>query len=277
MINKFLNRFSLIIILSLFVSAFSFVMASGESDFPPGYYDIIAIVLVVIVMIAFLGLIYFESKKETELKKKETVWSKVKFILTRSTPIEKETDILLDHDYDGIRELDSRVPPWYTWLFYGTIIFGIYYMLNYHVFHTGKLQYEEYEEEVRLASIQKTELIKSGAFISEETVTQLTDAASLSAGKDIFKTNCIACHLEDGGGLVGPNLTDEYWIHGGGIKNVFRTIRDGVPAKGMIRWETQLSPKQIQEVASYVLSLQGTTPAVPKAPQGEKWVEPSDN
>ncbi len=273
--SKFFNRFNFILLISILVSAFSFTQAAGQSDYPPGYYDIIAVALVIIVMIAFLGLIYFESRKDRELKQGESLWDKVKYMLTRSTPIEKEADILLEHEYDGIRELDNRIPPWFNGLFYFTILFGIYYLLNYHVFHTGKLQYEEYEEEMKLAAMQKAELIESGAMINEETVTMLTDAASLSAGKEIFKKNCVACHLDDGGGLVGPNLTDEYWIHGGGIKNVFKTIKYGVPAKGMIRWETQLSPRQIQEVASYVLSLQGTTPANPKAPEGEKWEEPA--
>ena len=105
----------------------------------------------------------------------------------------------------------------------------------------------------------------------------LTAPADLSAGKTIFDANCVACHRPDAGGLVGPNLTDDYWIHGGGIKNVFHTISEGVPQKGMITWKTQLNPKQIQEVASYVLSLHGTNPANPKPPQGDKWEEPKSS
>jgi cytochrome c oxidase cbb3-type subunit III len=202
---------------------------------------------------------------------------KIKDKLVGAVPIEKEGDILLEDDYDGIKELDNKVPPWFNLLFLITIIFAIYYLLDYHVFKTGKLQYQEYQEEMQQAEIQKAELIKSGAFVNENTVLRLNDAESLSAGKNIFKTNCVPCHGPDAGGVIGPNLTDDYWIHGGGIKNIFHTITYGVPAKGMISWQTQLNPKQIQEVASYVMSLHGTHPANPKPPQGDKYVEPEDS
>ncbi|MEJ2195649.1 MAG: cbb3-type cytochrome c oxidase N-terminal domain-containing protein [Ignavibacteriaceae bacterium] len=251
------------------------LFAEGESDFPPNYYDIIAISLMLVVVLTFLGLIYFEQKKETTEKKEIPLFAKLRHLLTLSTPIEKEKDILFDHEYDGIKELDSRIPPWFTGLFWVTILFAVYYMLNFHVLNTGKLMYEEYEEEMKIALLQKEELMASGAFLTEQSVTQLTDDVALLAGKNIFEANCVACHLADGGGLVGPNLTDEYWIHGGGIKNIFHTIKYGVPEKGMISWQRQLNPIEIQEVASYVMSLQGTHPAVPKPPQGEIWTEPA--
>ena len=194
-------------------------------------------------------------------------------MLTKSTPIEREKDILFDHDFEGIKELDSTIPPWFAWLFILTIIFAAYYMIDYHIVGSGQVMAEEYNEEVRIASLEREALIKSGAFVNEETVTLLTDPAGLEAGKNIFQTNCIACHAADGGGIVGPNLTDDYWIHGGGIKNVFKVIKYGVVEKGMIAWQTQLNPNQMQEVASYVLSLHGTTPAAPKQPEGQIWVE----
>ena len=193
--------------------------------------------------------------------------------MTKSTPIEREQEIMFDHDFDGIKELDSKIPPWFSWLFILTIIFGVYYMLDYHVFATGKLSHEEYQQEMSIAAAEKEALIKSGAFVNEETVTLLTDAADLQTGKEIYDLNCIACHAANGGGIVGPNLTDKYWIHGGGIKNVFKTIKYGVVEKGMISWQTQLNPNQMQDVASYVLSLQGTKPAAPKPPEGEIWKE----
>ena len=133
--------------------------------------------------------------------------------------------------------------------------------------------YDEYNEEIAIASAEKEALMKTGALINEETVTVLTDASALQSGKAIYDANCIACHANDGGGIVGPNLTDQYWINGGGIKNIFKTIKNGVPAKGMISWQTQLNPNQIQQVASYILSLHGTTPVNPKEPQGEIWNE----
>jgi cytochrome c oxidase cbb3-type subunit 3 len=262
-----------LITIFLFFITVNTAIAAGESDFPPNYYDIVALILLAIVMIAFIGLIYFESKKEVEKKRKISLITKLDQLLNRSVPIEKEDEILFDHEYDGIKELDSRVPPWYTGLFYATILFSIIYLLNFHVLNTGKLMYEEYEEEMKIASLKQNELMNSGALITEESVTQLTDDISILAGKQIYDANCVACHTADGGGLVGPNLTDEYWIHGGGIKNIFKIVKYGVPSKGMISWQTQLNPLQMQQVASYVMTFKGTTPLAPKAPEGEVWVE----
>ena len=275
MINNIFKdlKMKLITIFFLFITV-NTAFASGESDFPPNYYDIIALVLLLIVMIAFLGLIFVESRKELAKKKEISLIAKIGLFFNRSVPIEKEDDILLDHNYDGIKELDSRVPPWYSGLFYGTIIFAVYYMLIFHVFDTGKLMYDEYEEEMKFAAIQKAELMNTGSMLTEENVTLLSDDASLFSGKEIYDANCVACHTADGGGLVGPNLTDEYWIHGGGIKNIFKVVKYGVPSKGMISWQTQLNPLQIQEVSSYIMTFQGTTPLSPKAPEGEIWVEP---
>lgn len=248
------------------------INAQGENTFPPSYYDLVAVILLLLIMISFITLIYFEVRKPANLNLRG-LFGRLWTFINRSTPVENEKDILLDHNYDGIRELDSRVPPWFSWLFYITIIFAIYYLLDYHVFNTGKLMYDEYAEEMQKAEIKKAELMKSGALINEETVTELTDKPDLDKGKEIFSLNCIACHASDGGGIVGPNLTDDYWINGGGIKNIFKTIKYGVPSKGMISWQTQLNPTQIQEVASYVMSLHGTKPANPKAPEGELWKE----
>lgn len=251
------------------------LFAAGESDYPENYYDKVAIFLVFIIILGFLALAYFEGRqKPVAEKKKSVLWEKIKQYLTKSTPIEKENEILLvDHNYDGIRELDNRIPPWFSGLFYVTILFAVWYMIYYHVMGAGQLQEQEYVEEVRLAEIKKAELIKSGAFINEETVTLVTEPAVLNEGKEIFTKNCVACHAADGGGLVGPNLTDDYWIHGGGIKNVFKVIKYGVTNKGMLAWQNQLNPNQMQAVASYVISLHGTKPANPKAPEGEIWNE----
>jgi len=275
LISKFEIRNSkLKYLLTIILLPFSNLFAAGESDFPPNYYDTVALILLAVIVITLVSIIYYEGKpKKDKLvkEKKDSVLAKIRHALTKSTPIEREQEIMLDHDYDGIRELDSKIPPWFSWLFILTILFGVYYMLNYHVFATGKLSHEEYEQEMSIAAAEKEALIKSGALVNEETVTQLTDAADLQSGKQIFETNCIACHAADGGGIVGPNLTDKYWIHGGGIKNVFKTIKYGVPDKGMISWQSQLNAKQMQDVASFVLSLQGTKPANPKLPEGQIW------
>ncbi|HMN50109.1 MAG TPA: cbb3-type cytochrome c oxidase N-terminal domain-containing protein [Ignavibacteriaceae bacterium] len=273
--RKKFNHFVLIIILILISDSFaqnSNSTAAPAPDFPPSYYDVVALFLIAIIITGFIAIVYYEGRKEVvRVKKTVSAFARFRQYITRSAPIEKEADIMLDHDFDGIRELDNRVPPWFSWLFYVTIIFAVIYLLNYHVFQASPLQDEEYQMQVKEAEAQRTALVKSGAFLNEETVTLLTDPASLDAGKQIFTTNCIACHAADGGGLVGPNLTDDYWIHGGGIKNIFKTIKYGVTAKGMIAWQSQLNPKQMQEVASYVISLHGTKPANPKQPEGTIW------
>ena len=177
-------------------------------------------------------------------------------------------NILAGHEYDGIKELDNRLPRWWLWLFYITIIFAAVYFIRYHVIRTGKLQDAEYKAEVEAAS-SKYQQPAETASINAVTVTLLADATSLEAGKAIFDKSCVVCHLSKGEGLVGPNLTDQYWIHGCKIGDLFNTITVGVPDKGMISWKDQLTPLQIQQVASYILSLQGTNPPNAKAPQGE--------
>ena len=277
--RKKFNHFS--IVLSLLLAASSFAQTTTttvQPDFPPSYYDIVAMFLIAIIIIGFIAIVYYEGRKsvaveEEVLEKQPSAFAKFRRFITKTTPVETENDLLLDHDYDGIRELDSQIPPWFLWLFYVTIFFAIVYMLDYHVFNSSPLQDAEYNLQVEQAQIERTALINSGAFLNEESVTLLTDAAALDAGKQIFATNCVACHTADGGGLVGPNLTDDYWIHGGGIKNVFKTIKYGVVAKGMISWQSQLNPKQMQDVSSYIISLHGTTPANPKAPEGTLWKE----
>lgn len=215
------------------------------------------------------------TEKVKEYEERPNFWNSFMRSMTRSVPVEKEKDVLLDHDYDGIRELDNQLPPWWKYGFYLTIVFAVVYLFSYHLSGTGKLQIAEYEEQLAVAEAEKAEMMKRSAeFVTESNVTRLTDASLIADGKGIFEKNCVACHKADGGGSVGPNLTDDYWIHGGGIANLFKTIKEGVPAKGMISWKSQLSPKQIQEVASYVLTLHGTNPSGAKEPQGDLWNEP---
>jgi cytochrome c oxidase cbb3-type subunit 3 len=206
-------------------------------------------------------------------KEPESVWKKFdRKFLTRATPIEKEKDIMFEHGYDGIRELDNDLPPWWKYGFYLTILFAVIYLLHYHVLDTGKLSIQEYNEEITVAEAElKERMLKNADMVSAQTVAMLNEPDALNKGQGIYSQNCVACHGQNGEGGVGPNLTDEFWIHGGGIKNVFTVVQDGVPAKGMISWKSQLSPKQIQQVASYILTMQGTKPANAKDPQGEVW------
>lgn len=194
---------------------------------------------------------------------------------TRSKGIEQESDILLDHDYDGIRELDNVLPPWWVNLFYATIIFGLVYIVRFHVVN-DYTQAEEFDQEVALANIEieKNKAANPVEEVTVDKVTLLTDAESLAKGKEIFVNACAACHKADGGGVVGPNLTDEFWINGGGIKNVFKLIAEGSKNNPtMVGWAKTLGTKEVQKVSSYVISLQGTKPAGAKPAEGEKWVE----
>lgn len=231
---------------------------------------VIAITAFLIALVLWLVLVYAENN---DVKGEKITVPFRKFIhsLTQSVSLQEEDDIMLDHDFDGIRELDNKIPPWWTALFYGAIVFAVVYMIDYHVIGDGNVQINEYNTEVQAAALELELLTKSGKMITEETVMFVDDAASLSAGKEIFDKNCAACHGFKGEGLVGPNFTDDYWIHGGSIKNMYAIISEGVPAKGMISWKSQLSPNQIQEVASYIRTLRGTNPPNQKAPEGEKW------
>lgn len=198
--------------------------------------------------------------------------------LTRSREIDHDADLMLDHDYDGIKELDNVLPPWWVYLFYATIIFALVYLLRFHVFGDYN-QAQEYAAEVELAQaeIEKNKSIAPDE-LNVDKVTLLTDAESIAKGKEIFTNACVACHKADGGGQIGPNLTDEYWINGGGIKNVYKTISEGGrEGKGMVPWKSNIKPSDIQKVASYVLSLQGTKPAGAKPAEAEAklWVEES--
>lgn len=190
--------------------------------------------------------------------------------LTDAVAIEDEHEILMDHSYDGIHELDNNLPPWWKYGFYITVVLMVGYMWYYLISVDHHVGHNEFVAEMQLAA---EEAANRKANVDENSVELLTAASDLDAGKKIFVQNCVVCHGANGEGGVGPNLTDEFWIHGGGIKNVFRTVKVGVPEKGMTPWGNTLSPTDMQKVSSYVLSLQGSNPANGKEPQGEKWTE----
>ncbi|PQJ78231.1 cbb3-type cytochrome c oxidase N-terminal domain-containing protein [Polaribacter porphyrae] len=246
--------------------------------------------LVWIALIGFVGVVVLKEivnfmaiKRATQLQNEkdgivpepENAW--LKRLLqswTKSKAIEEEQEIILDHNYDGIKELDNSLPPWWVYMFYATILFAVVYLVRFEVMG-GDTQEVEYEKAVAQARIEinKYKATSPDVFNVEDLVL-LTDAKDLKRGKAVFNLNCASCHLKDGGGSIGPNLTDEYWILGGGIKNVYNTVaKGGRTGKGMIAWDKTLKPADIAKVSSYVISLQGTTPAKAKAPQGEKWEE----
>ena len=193
---------------------------------------------------------------------------------TKVRAIEEESEIILDHNYDGIKELDNSLPPWWVYMFYATIVFAVVYLVRFEVLD-GDNQVTEYEKAVAQAKMEVTKFKATATdLITAENVELLTSESDLKRGKAVFNLNCASCHLADGGGYIGPNLTDEYWILGGGIKNVYSTlVNGGRDGKGMISWKNTLKPADMAKVSSYVLSMQRTTPAKGKAPQGEKWKE----
>ncbi|RXJ50095.1 cbb3-type cytochrome c oxidase N-terminal domain-containing protein [Gelidibacter gilvus] len=202
-------------------------------------------------------------------------WVKKTYIkMLGSKPIEKEGEIILDHDYDGIKELDNDLPPWWRYGFYASIVFAVVYMLRFHVFD-GANQYDELESTLEIAKMELEEYKKNAKdLVDFDSVTVMTDPADLANGKIVYDAYCVACHMPDGGGGIGPNLTDEHWILGGGIKNIFHTVSEGGRSgKGMVPWKSTLKPIEMAQVSSYILTFQGTTPANPKDPEGDIWVE----
>jgi cytochrome c oxidase cbb3-type subunit III len=201
-------------------------------------------------------------------------WNK----LNRSIAIDKEKDIDLNHEYDGIRELDNSVPPWWMFGFVFFILFGFGYLYRYHVAKSAPLQLEELQIAMEKAEVEKEAYLKLSANnIDENSVTKL-DENGIASGKSLFTQNCVACHGPEGqGNAVGPNLADTYWLHGGDIKDVFKTIKYGWPDKGMRSWKEDFSPVQIAELASFVKSLAGTNPANAKEPQGELFNDTDEN
>ena len=276
--------------------------AAVASNNPPLFSDIMSVVLAACVFVVGITAVYAIYKtldllvrlRELKIYEKHGLeqyireheanqgswWKKFSKSMTAAVPLEREDEILFDHDYDGIRELDNSLPPWWLYGFYLTIGIAIVYMVYYHVSDYGMSSHEEYAYEMEEAQKQvDAYLSKQANLVDENTVALLNDEKSLAEGKEIFVSLCAPCHLESGGGnetSVGPNLTDKYWLHGGSIKDVFTTIKYGVPEKGMISWKSQIRPADMQKVASYILSLQGTNPPGAKGPQGELY-EPETN
>ena len=201
---------------------------------------------------------------------KPSLWTR----LMGLKPIAEEESLVMEHKFDGIAELNNPTPAWFMVLFYGTIIFAVLYLLNYEVLGFGPSQEQEYTTELEKAETDKVAFLSRPGnaknAVDENNIVQSKDEPIITAGAALFKTTCSPCHGEHGEGIVGPNLTDEYWLHGGTIKEVFKTIKYGVPEKGMISWEKSMSATQIANLANYVLSLQGSKPAGAKAPQGDK-------
>ncbi|MBD0258637.1 MAG: c-type cytochrome [Cytophagales bacterium] len=231
------------------------------------------ILIVLIYVLRIVRLLITAEQPATAPAASESLLAQLRrrFLTGDLKPIAQEQSILLDHNYDGIQELDHRMPPWLAYFFYGTVAFAIIYMASFWVLETVPTSEQEYVAEVAQAEAQLAEYKKTvAAGLDENTAKLVTDPKALETGKTLFAQNCQACHGGAGEGGVGPNLTDEYWLHGGEVNEIFKTIKFGITEKGMVAWNGKLSKDQILEVSSYILSLQGSNPAGAKEPQGEK-------
>lgn len=247
------------------------------------YYMFITVIAMEVIVILFLAfsirrmyteLLPQKIKPVQESTKFAAWWSRMdKRLFTKAVPVEKEADVMLDHDYDGIRELDNALPPWWKYGFYITIGVACIYLLNFHVLGIGLNPTEEYNAEMEKARIAIENYEANNKDKIDENNVPMADAAGIKAGHDLFQANCVACHLSDGGGSVGPNLTDDYWLHKGSLNDIYHSIKNGWPDKGMQSWSSHFSPKEISYIASFVKSLKGTKPATPKAPQGDLYVD----
>ena len=269
------------------LSAFSQDKTASPSGYiggidPYTFYTFITIIIleisIIYILISIIKKLLAGDAKEivsaipatAKVKHERTIIDKI----NASVDIEKEADIMFDHDYDGIKELDNDLPPWWKYGFYLTILVGIVYMINYHVAKTGDLQGDEYKKEVQQAELANAEYMKNSANnVDESSVKMLDNPSDIEAGKQLFEGTCGTCHMKTGEGSVGPNLTDDYWLHGGSIADIFKTIKYGYPDKGMKSWKDDYSPVQIAQLASFIKSLRGTNPPNAKAPQGELYKE----
>ncbi|MBK8610741.1 MAG: c-type cytochrome [Chitinophagaceae bacterium] len=247
------------------------------------YYLFLTVISMEVIVILFLAfsirrmyseLLPEKIKPKYEHSKLAAWWTRMDSkLFTKAVSVEREADILLDHDYDGIKELDNALPPWWKYGFYITIGVAFIYLLNFHVFGIGLNPTQEYQAEMQQARIKKEIYDANNKDRIDENNVPMADADGIKAGKGLFEANCIACHLKDGGGSVGPNLTDNYWLHKGSLNDIFNTIKNGYPDKGMQSWNSNFSPKEISFLASYIKTLAGTKPAVAKEQQGEFYID----
>ncbi len=247
-----------------------------------GFYALIAVIAIELVVIVYFSIMIRrlfrdlsgEADKALARADEPSKWLKWwneldKKWMTKAVPVEKEADILLDHDYDGIKELDNALPPWWKYGFYITVVVGIIYLFHFHVWGTGKNPDQEYAEQMAEGQRLEEQYKARTKDIVDENNLTLADADGIAAGKALYTQSCVACHAPDGGGGIGPNLTDNYWIHGGKLSEIYKTIKIGYPEKGMQSWQSMYSPVQMRNLASFVQSLKGAKIANPKEPQGD--------
>jgi len=237
------------------------------------FWAFVALDIALVMIIMYLTGIIKGVISEYSVPTKINIFAKWNKRITDAVPLEDEASILLDHDYDGIKELDNNLPPWWKYGFYITIVWSVGYLLYYQVFEIGNLQEAEYIAEMEAGDRADAAYREAHPeMITADNVTLMEDASTLAKGKDIYVMYCQTCHLEGGKGGIGPNLTDKYWIYDGDIKGVFTTISEGAQ-NGMIAWKDMLPANEIQAVSSYILKLDLVEPPNGKAPQGDRIFE----
>ena len=249
----------------------------GISDI--SFYVLVSVIILEIFTLLFLffsikrifaELIPENSSVLVKKSKLVALWIKLdKKIFTKGIPIEHEVDALLEHNYDGIRELDNALPPWWKYGFIITIGFSFLYLLNFHVLGNGKNPIEEYAVEMANAKMAKELYESNNKDKIDEANVPMAEADGIKRGKEHFLANCIACHGSKGEGGAGPNLTDNYWLHKGSLNDIYYTLKVGFSDKGMQSWALKFNPKEMSEIASFVKTLQGTNPPGAKASQGD--------
>ncbi|WP_291724445.1 cbb3-type cytochrome c oxidase N-terminal domain-containing protein [Bernardetia sp.] len=262
-------------------NSFSQDTSGISTDFTPlelGVVILTTITLFIVILVLMASIsIYNHSKYVLRLDRiakgevvEEETESFTEWFWKKFNAAKPERAVLMNHDYDGIQELDNDLPPWWKYGFYLTIVMGVIYL---YVYANGIAldSPKEYEVAVQEGNILKAQYLADMANAINENNVELADVAGVTKGMSIYAKKCKTCHGGKAEGLSGPNLTDEYWLHGGDIRSVYKTIKYGVTSKGMIAWQDQLSPQEIQQVASFVLSLQGSNPPNAKDPQGEKY------
>jgi cytochrome c oxidase cbb3-type subunit 3 len=286
--NNYKRNLSILLVFTAVGSLSAETLSTGETVLNWIYQNIfftLAAIVIIGVISSIMSLLWslIMQQKQAVLKEAGIVevktttntismWKKLYNKAWSLIPIDKEADILLHHDFDGIHELDNKLPPWWLYLFFGTIVWGAIYFYMFQYSDNAKSQEEIYNIEMQEAKeAKRLYASKQANAVDEYNVISLEDEASIASGRKAFITNCSACHGQLGEGSVGPNLTDEYWLHGGSTVDIFKTIKYGVPEKGMQEWKSRLNPSTIQKLTSFIETLQGTNPPNPKAKQGIRY------
>lgn len=253
------------------------LLASGDAEIVEETKDntlLISQVIVIIVSVISIGYIswgFYKIEDKNKVVDPDDIgwWNKFLDWLGAHNTEEDVKRLDLHHDYDGIRELDNNIPGWWKAAFAGTILIAVIYFVRFFITDTLPDQVDELKAAQEKAEVEVAKYLERTGGLVDENTAVMSDAAGIKHGAGLYSQQCVACHGASGEGGISPNLADEYWLHNGGIKDVFYSIKYGWPDKGMMPWADVFSPKEIQDIASYILSLQGSNPPNAKDPEGE--------